>query len=211
MAVPKWSESLAAETQWFHIFKAMIDSGELARLEGSAIKVYLVVKAYANFSTGFSFPALETVAEKAGLSLSQVQRCLKNLQNNGYIRKEKKGRNNVYTLREKVQIKGEGRRPAAVATWDYLPGSVTQAVADLKRVLITGDLAGAQVVHIERLQVNVTHLHDNAANFNVQDFYASLNDLPPRIAERLREGYETSQRRAMAGAYTQILDDQCHG
>lgn len=33
-----------------------------------------------------------------------------------------------------------------------------------------GDLAGAKIVHIERLQVNVTHLHDNAVNFNVQQF-----------------------------------------
>ncbi|MHA7120679.1 helix-turn-helix transcriptional regulator [Achromobacter xylosoxidans] len=211
MSTHNWPEPLVAETQWFHIFKAMIDSGELAKLDGSTVKVYLVVKAHTNFSTGRAFPALETIAEKAGLSLSQVQRCLKSLQENHYISKDKRGRNNVYTLREKVQIKAEGGRPAAVATWDYLPGSVTQAVADLKRVLVTGDLAGAQVVHIERLQVNVTHLHDNAVNINVQDFYASLDGLPPNLAERLRAGYETSQQRAIGESCKQVMGDQCHG
>ena len=67
------------------------------------------------------------MAEKAGLSLSQVQRCLKQLEKHGYISKEKKGRSNVYTLREKIQIEDGTGRPAAVATWDYLPSSVQQA------------------------------------------------------------------------------------
>ena len=34
---------------------------------------------------------------------------------------------------------------AAVATWDYIPGSVRDAVADLKNVLVTGDIGGARM------------------------------------------------------------------
>ena len=195
----KQEELFEAETQWFHVFKAMIDSGELANMDGSTVKVYLVVKAHTNFSTGRAFPALETVAEKSGLSVSQVQRCLKQLEQHGYISKEKKGRSNVYTLREKIQIEDGQGRPAAVATWDYLPSSVQHAVADLKNVLVTGDLAGARVVHIERLQVNVTHLHDNATNFNVQQFYANLDKLPPEIREKIKGAFEASQRQKGEG------------
>lgn len=132
MSKPEQNELFEAETQWFHVFKAMIDSGELAKMEGSTVKVYLVVKAHTNFSTGRAFPALETIAEKAGLSVAQIKRCLKQLEEHGYISKEKKGRSNVYTLREKIQIEDGTGRPAAVATWDYLPSSVQQAVADLK-------------------------------------------------------------------------------
>jgi len=146
-----------------------------------------------------AFPALDTITEKSGLSLSQVQRCLKQLEQHGYISKEKKGRSNVYTLREKIQIEDGTGRPAAVATWDYLPSSVQQAVADLKNVLVTGDLAGAKVVHIERLQVNVTHLHDNAVNFNVQQFMADLEKLPPAYAEKIRAAFEASQRHKSGG------------
>lgn len=188
------SELFEAETQWFHVFKAMIDSGELAKMEGSTVKVYLVVKAHTNFSTGRAFPALETIADKSGMSIAQVKRCLKQLEEHGYISKEKKGRSNVYTLREKIHIEDGQGRPAAVATWDYLPSSVQQAVADLKNVLVTGDLAGAKVVHIERLQVNVTHLHDNATNFNVQQFYSDLEKLPPELRDKIKGAFEAGRK-----------------
>lgn len=161
-------EWLQAETTWFHIFKAMIDNGDMARLSGSAVKVYLVVKSHTNFSTGRSFPALETIAEKSGLSLAQVKRELKALEDMGYLTKAKEGRHNVYTLREKVAINDVAGRPAAVASWDYLPGGVREAVADLKNVMVTGDLGDARVVHIERLQINITHVHDNGTNLNIQ-------------------------------------------
>jgi hypothetical protein len=35
---PKQHEPFEAQTQWFHVFKTMIDSGDLATLSGSAIK-----------------------------------------------------------------------------------------------------------------------------------------------------------------------------
>jgi len=176
-------ELFKAETTWFHVFKDMIDSGDMAKIDGSAIKCYLVIKSHTNFSTGRAFPALETIAEKAGLSDSQVKRCIKQLEEFGYITKEKKGRSNAYTLREKVSINDEQGRPAAVATWDYLPGSVRDAVADLKNVVMTGDLAGAKIVHIERMQVNVQvhHGSGNAIQFNLDD----IKKLPKEMQEAL--------------------------
>lgn len=186
-------ELFKAETTWFHIFKTMIDSGDLAKLSGSAVKVYLVVKAHTNFSTGQAFPNIETIAEKAGLSVSQVKRELDVLRECGYIIKEKRGRANAYTLREKVQITDDTGRPAAVATWDYLPSSVQHAVADLKNVLVTGDLAGARIVHIERLQVNINHLHDNAVNFNISQFMADVDKLPAEIRDKMLSAFQKSQ------------------
>lgn len=186
-------ELFEAETHWFHVFKAMIDSGDLAKMDGSTVKVYLVVKAHTNFSTGHAFPALETISEKSGLSLSQVQQCLKQLEEHGYINKERKGRSNVYTLREKIKIDNGSGESVAVATWDYLPSSVQNAMADLKNVLVTGDLAGAKVVHIERLQINVNNLYDNATNFNVQQFMADLEKLPEAYAEKIRTAFEANR------------------
>lgn len=188
------SELFEAQTQWFHIFKAMIDSGDLAKLPGSSVKVYMVVKAHTNFQTGQAFPSIETIAEKSGLSTVQVMRELKTLEKFGYITKTKQGRNNIYTLREKVEITDEHGRPTAVATWDYLPSSVKHAVADLKNVMLTGDLAGAKIVHIERLQVNVTHLHDQAVNMNIQEFMSGLEKLPEGLREKVLSAYEKNQR-----------------
>lgn len=147
-------ELFQAETSWFHVFRSMIESGDIARMGPHAVTVYLVIKAHTNFKSGRAFPAMETIVSKSGISLAQVKRSLNTLEELGYITKEKMGRNNVYRLREKVEIQDSTGRPAAVATWDYLPSSVSEAMADLKNVLVQGDLAGAKIVQIEHLQVN---------------------------------------------------------
>ena len=185
-------ELFKAETTWFHVFKDMIDNGDMAKIEGSAIKCYLVIKSHTNFSTGRAFPALETIAEKAGLSDSQVKRSIKQLEDFGYIAKEKKGRHNVYTLREKVSINDEQGRPAAVATWDYLPSSVSRAMADLKNVLMTGDLAGAKIVHIERLNVQIVSGSNNSGvvQFNETDFAK----LPPEMQDKMMAIWHSKHR-----------------
>jgi len=149
------NELFKAETTWFHIFKNMVDSGDIARMGPHAATVYLVVKAHTNFSTGRAFPAIETIVEKSGVSIAQVNRSLKTLEELGYITKSKEGRHNTYSVREKVEITDSGGRPTHVATWDYLPASVQAAVADLKNVLVTGSAADARIVHIERLIVNI--------------------------------------------------------
>ncbi|MBY0577909.1 MAG: helix-turn-helix domain-containing protein [Burkholderiales bacterium] len=175
-------ELFKAETTWFHVFRDMIESGDVAKMGSYAATVYLVIKAHTNFSTGRSFPEIETIAEKSGVSIAQVKRELKVLEGMGYISKTRKGRSNVYTLREKVSITGGDGRPEAVATWDYLPSSVQHAVADLKNVLITGELAGAKIVHIERLQVNVQNNYEGG---NIQFNEADLAKLPKDMQETL--------------------------
>lgn len=150
-------ELFKAETSWFHVFKSMIDNGDAAKMGGTTFLVYAVIKAHTNFATGRSFPALETIAEKAGVDEKTVRRSIVELSDMGYIRKEKKGRQNVYTLREKVELTDQEGRPVAEATWDYLPNMVKAAGADLRNVLMTGDLAGAKIVCIERLNVQINH------------------------------------------------------
>ena len=185
MTAPKTpqQELFKAETAWFHIFKTMIDNGDVARMGPYAVTVYLVIKSHTNFATGRAFPALETIAEKSGVSLAQVKRELKTLEKFGYITTEKKGRSNHYTLREKIEIRDESGRPSAVATWDYLPASVSEAVADLKNVIMTGDTSGARVVHIERLTVNVANAGGVVLNINESSI---PDDVRQKIAELLK-------------------------
>lgn len=49
-------ELFKAETAWFHIFKTMIDNGDVARMGPYAVTVYLVIKSHTNFATGRPFP-----------------------------------------------------------------------------------------------------------------------------------------------------------
>jgi hypothetical protein len=146
---------LQAETTWFHVFRHMIESGDAAKMGGTAFLVYCVVKSYTNWSTGRSFPGVELIAEKTKLSTRQVIRCLDVLREMEYVTVEKIGRNNRYTLREKVSIVDNEGRPAATAMWDYLPSTVEAARAELKNFLMSGDTAGAKIVHIENLTLNV--------------------------------------------------------
>ena len=185
------AELFQAETSWFHIFKDMIDSGDMARLDGSTIKVYLVVKSHTNFSTGRAFPALDLVASKAGLSERQVMRCLTELEKAGYINKNKSGRHNVYTLREKVSIKDLEGRPQAVATWDYIPNSVRDAVAELKHAVVTGEMVGGRVIHIENLVLNVSTGDSTQVNINGID----LEKMPADIQEKLLSIREALNRK----------------
>jgi DNA-binding transcriptional ArsR family regulator len=181
-------EMFNAETTWFHIFRAMIENGDMAKMRPNAFAVYCVIKAHTNFSTGRSFPSLELIAEKTGISLAQVKRELKTLEDMGYVTKEKKGRSNLYQLREKVEIQDAYGRPQAVATWDYLPSGVQAAIADLKNVMVSGDLNGARVVHIERLVVNMntgsgTQINLDMANMKDSKLKTQLENLLAKVAK----------------------------
>lgn len=194
MDIQAQAELFKAETTWFHVFKDMIDSGDLAKLEGSAIKVYLVIKSHTNFSTGRSFPAISLIAGKAGLSERQVIRCLAELETSGYVKKEKSGRHNLYTLREKISITDQEGVPQASASWDYLPGGVREAISNLKNIVVSGDLKGSKIVSIEKLVINLNVLngdHSQQVNFNQQE---AMNNLPQGMQDALKAIKTASER-----------------
>jgi hypothetical protein len=49
-------DKLSAELAWFHVFKAMIDDGEVAKIVASAFTTCCVIKSHTNFATGVAFP-----------------------------------------------------------------------------------------------------------------------------------------------------------
>lgn len=149
---------LEAQSTWFHIFKSMLDGGDVAKMGPHATTVYLAIKAYTNWSTGKAWPGIDLIIEKTGISRAQVMRSLSTLTSMGYIVKEKSGRNNVYRLREKVAIyeKNDGDlRPVAEASWDYLPSTVKDAVAELKKFTFEGKQDGLTIINIENFTFNM--------------------------------------------------------
>jgi len=181
----------SAETTWFHVFKSMIESGDAARLGGTVFLVYCVIKAHTNFKNGAAFPAIETIRGKAGLSKSQVLRALQTLEDNGYLTREKHGRQNVYTLREKVTMTDPQGRPAAVATWDYLPATVEAARAELRHFLLTGDDQAPQIIHIDRLVIenlNVQVGDHNQLQAGDHNHLVNISDIvDPELREKARQ------------------------
>jgi DNA-binding transcriptional ArsR family regulator len=139
-----------ANTQWVHVFKAMFESGDVARMSPEAFTVYCCIKSFVSWQEGISAPPVEIIAEKTGLSERHILRCLKVLEEMQYLTKRKEGRRNIYTLREKVQFIDKDGRPAAVATFDYLPALVKKARAELNNFKLTGD-EKVSIINIEKL------------------------------------------------------------
>lgn len=179
-----------AETTWFHVFVSMIENGDVAKMGPYAITVYLVVKAYTNWKTGRAFPGIATIVEKSGISRAQVMRSLSLLVENGYLDRSKIGRKNSYTLREKVTIKDQEGRPAAFATWDYLPSTVEAARAELKRFMLTGENEG-KVLFIETLNLSVQINQDH--NLNVA---GKLDPVTEAALNRLKAAMVKAQGRS---------------
>ena len=160
---PKQADLFQAQTTWFHVFVCMVESGDVAKMGPHAVTVYLVVKSYTNWKTGRAFPSIDLIVEKSGISRRQVINSLAVLVEHGYLDKAKVGRKNVFTLREKVTFKDEGGRPAAVATWDYLPSTVEAARAELKRFMLTGESDG-KIIFVENLNIQINHGDHNVIN-----------------------------------------------
>ena len=168
----------------------MIESGDAAQIGPHGLALYVVIKSYTNFSTGHAFPRLELLVEKSGMSLAQVKRSIKKLVEFGYITKERQGRRNVYRLREKIGISDEHGRPAAVATWDYLPSTVEAARAELRNFLMKGrEGEPLQYVHIERLNLTIENLQTGSHNTQI-----NLRDIKdPGLRKQLSELLEKAQ------------------
>lgn len=185
----KQMDLFKAETTWFHVFVSMIENGDVAKMGPYAVTVYLVIKAYTNWKTGKAFPSIDTIAEKSGISKRQVINSLALLIENGYIDKAKQGRKNTYTLREKITLKDQEGRPAAFATWDYLPSTVEAARAELKRFMLTGDYDG-KVLYVENLNLNI-QFNQGDSNFNYQ---GKMDPATEAALARLRAAFENARK-----------------
>jgi DNA-binding transcriptional MocR family regulator len=190
----KQMEMFKAETTWFHVFVSMIENGDVAKMGPYAVTVYLVVKAYTNWKTGKAFPSIETIAAKSGISKRQVINSLAVLTENGYLDKVKVGRKNNYTLREKVTLKDQEGRPAACATWDYLPSTVEAARAELKRFMLTGEHDG-KILFVENLNLNI-QFNQGDHNFITQ---GKLDPATQAALDRMRAAFEGARKTKGSG------------
>lgn len=153
------SDVLDADTAWFHLFRSMIASGTLARMNGGAIKAYLVIRSHANLHDGQSFPGMARIAELAGLSARQAIDSVQELVELGLVTKQKRGRQNIYSLQDEVQI--TDRRSGEVrgsASFDYRPGEVGRVVQEIRSALDSGEFSGRLV----NFTLNVAIAHDQA-------------------------------------------------
>lgn len=141
-------ELFGVDTGWFHIFRSMIDSGDCAKLGPYAVVVYLVIKAHTNLETGKTFPGVQTIAKKAGISEKQVKRSLVTLADMGYLVKHRQGRRNVYTLHERFPVTDSAGKAVATVTCPYVPLQMQALQGRIKNMLQAGAIAEGQTAHV---------------------------------------------------------------
>ena len=171
----KFLKGFKPTTNWFHIFKSVIDSGQAGEMGPTCFLVYAVVKSHIHLESGTAFPKLETIAYKSNLTKKTVQKCLKKLQDMGFVtRTDIPGRSPRFKLQEKLQVtvpNDAGDDEMMLATFDYVPMGVRKAVQDIKNLQVTGELPENSVVNIKNMTVNVmiapkAHTAINQINFD---------------------------------------------
>lgn len=155
---------VTAQTQFFHMFKVMFDSGDVTKMGSHAFTVYAYIKSCVNYDKGDAFPSVAKIVEKTGVSRASVFRSLTMLTEMGYITSHKKGRHNVYTLNEQIPLINETGEVEATASWEYIPKVTAKAVQELKDVLAGTVLANeAKFIQIDKLQVIVSNVEAGAS------------------------------------------------
>jgi|GEM_PF-2760092 len=75
------------DRDFFKIPHEIVDSGLLAKLKPSEIKVYLVIARFADYKTGRAFPSIELICKLSGVNRNVVCRAIKRLVYFGLIEK----------------------------------------------------------------------------------------------------------------------------
>ncbi len=84
---------------FFRVEHDLLRSASFQSLGGSAIKVYLVIGLYADFTSGWAYPSIRTIAKQAGLSRQTVLAAIAELSKAGLLAASKSpGRSTAYKI-----------------------------------------------------------------------------------------------------------------
>lgn len=160
------------DTTFTHLFNAIFSTGDAREMGETAFMVLCCIKSYASLNTGQSFPSMDTVAEKIGKSRDTVERSIKKLVEMEYVQVcGKKGRNNVYKVKERFPITNRDGEMVEAVRWDYVPMAVSEVQRQVRQYVEKGRVEGQQTIHIEKIEVNInygTQIETQIVSENVQ-------------------------------------------
>ena len=84
------------------VMLSMVMSGDAAAMGPHAVTVYIVIKNYVTYSDSIEPPKMTLLAEKSGMSVATVKKCITVLEEFGYLSKRKIGRQKIYRLEWKL-------------------------------------------------------------------------------------------------------------
>ena len=155
-------ESKTSSWHWSHLLSASILTQRFAQLSLKASKVYIVLKVRCNLKTGVAFPSLKRISQDTGISVSSVQRALKELESAGYIESFKDRRSKIYMLYEVFET-GQGE----IVRKLYVPANFKALIEDAKK------------------EIQESKLKKNESVTPVFSSNSAIEDIPTAYSERL--------------------------
>lgn len=184
-------DSLKADLWWCHMFRSIVTSGDLQKLSGTAIKIYVALKVRANLHSGEADVGQDRIAKDCGLSISSVKRGLAELKKMGYVvSEEQPGRACTYGLIERFPLSKMDGEVMATATFSYAGRKATERQDEIKRMLEKGGLPDSSpTIKIEIEIKNQIVLTGNniTINGNVINGSSPSAELPARIGKTLEK------------------------
>ena len=160
--------------------QTLLSSGDLVVLGTDAVAVYLVARNSVQSSANKRFPPVATLVKLVGIDKDRVTQALHLLQQRGYVQ----GKEGRYILREKSCLSHDNDEQVTEVTWDVVSPSSLLNIREFRKVLVSGELSDARILHIEHLQVNINNIQDGGIGVNSQPVHnhsvgneAALGDL----------------------------------
>ncbi len=186
-------QELKANINWSHNFNNIIIDGHAKKMGASCFLVYSTIKAHTNINNGKAFPSIERIGECSGFGKTTVMESLSVLEKMGYLKREKVGRKNEYTLTEIFQCRNMNNEIIAHASFDYIPAAIKETRLKLKNFLLTGENDNT-IINVEYLTVNISNqgVQNIADNMKVTqnltgDLKKSIDNLNKSRKQYLKE------------------------
>lgn len=155
-------------TEFTHVFRAMMDSGAIAAMSGSALKVYIIIKILSGFDDGKTTASSVQIGEKTGLSRAQVTRGIKELKKQGLLFSERFGRRNTYRIIEKIPAIHRSGIPEAMTEIHYSKRSIQKLVGSLRSQIVE-KMKGMTINGDINIQINFNHTDTINLNTDHED------------------------------------------
>lgn len=147
-------EDLRVDHLWVHVVRGMIKDAMIAQVGMPAFCVYMVIKAHTDLETGNAWPSVPLIAKLVGATEKTVSRAVKTLTDAGFLKVEKKGRSNHYSIVEKINLVAQSGEPWGDGQRKYVATGFGDFVDELKRLARTGNIPGDKAITIN-VVVNV--------------------------------------------------------
>ena len=131
-----------ADTRFVLLVTSLFTSGLAAQLGPSAVVVFLVLRANANFNSGKIFLGQRLIAMQAGISLPTTRRALSLLEQRGLISRHQETENarTTYSLTDRIPVftNNEDREHAGTLVLPYVPTRTSEQLQQARDCLQTG-------------------------------------------------------------------------